>query len=300
MDVLIRLVNALLMLLIPLFLGVYLQRQFKLGWGLLFAGALGFVASQVMHIPFNQLVLRPLLDGLGLNGSESSRDLLLISLALGFSAGFFEEPIRYLVYRFGLREARSWEAGVTYGAGWGGVESALLGALAMIGLYQALAFRNADLSGLVPADQLAQTAAELANYWGIPWYGALLGALERVFAIIIQISLSVIVLQAFLRRNWLWLPLAIGWHATVNAVGLFALGSWGPYWAEGLIGLTALVSLAVLFVLRPGSGECARSGEDAEPSEILPQMGLSGSQPELPMDEAGLDSEALDETRFSG
>jgi uncharacterized membrane protein YhfC len=297
-DVFVRISNALLMLLLPLFLGVYLQRRFRVGWRLFFIGGLAFVGSQVLHIPFNRAVLGPFLENLGLNGSTSSRDLWLISLMLGLSAGLFEESVRYLCYRYILRDARSWEAGVTFGAGWGGVESMLLGALALIGLYQALAFRSADLNALVPPEQVAQASAELANYWSIPWYGAILGALERIFAITIQISLSVIVLQAFVRGSLFWLLLAVGWHTFVNAVGLFALGTWGPYAAEGIIGLTAIVSLGVIFALRQ-RGQEATPGEEARELSPVRRPTAPGGKAAIPTpNEQEIDPELLDDSRF--
>jgi uncharacterized membrane protein YhfC len=297
-DEFVRLLNALLMLLIPLFLGVFLQRRFGAGWRLFFAGGLAFVASQVLHIPFNRIFLGPMLENWGLNGSDSSGDLLLISLFLGLSAGFFEETVRYLSYRFGLRDSRTWEQGVTFGAGWGGVESMLLGALALIGLYQALTFRNVDLSTLVPAEQVAQAAAELDNYWSIPWYGAILGAVERIFAITIQISLSLMVLQVFVRRNPLWLLLAIGWHTLVNALGLFAIGTWGPYVAEGIIGVTAALSLALIFTLRPSGKTKSRDQVDLEPTPGLSFDQARGAEKRSPPDAEELEPGMLDDSRF--
>lgn len=286
MDVIVRFLNALLMVFIPLFLGVLLYRRFRLSWRIFFAGAFVFVFSQAAHIPFNQVVLGPFIESQGLNGSDSRWDLLIISLLLGASAGFFEETARSLAYRFWQRGVRSWEGGVMFGAGWGGVESILLGLLAMFGLYQALALRNADLSTILPAGQTVQAAAELANYWGIPWYGALLGALERGFAIIIQISLSLMVLQAFLRGKRLWLLLAFFWHTLVDAFGLFAFGTWGPYVAEALIGLTALIGLAIIFVLRP-------EADSGKPGDTL-------QNPTLPPIDLEIDPERLDDSRYIG
>ena len=45
--------NGLLMIAIPLLIGAYLTRRFKLGWGLWWIGGITFILSQVGHIPFN-------------------------------------------------------------------------------------------------------------------------------------------------------------------------------------------------------------------------------------------------------
>jgi uncharacterized membrane protein YhfC len=45
--------NFILMMTMPIALGVFLARRFKLGWGLWFIGAATFILSQVVHIPLN-------------------------------------------------------------------------------------------------------------------------------------------------------------------------------------------------------------------------------------------------------
>ncbi|HHH82625.1 MAG TPA: YhfC family intramembrane metalloprotease, partial [Chloroflexi bacterium] len=53
--------NALLMILLPLGLAIYLTRRFGLDWGLFGVGAVSFISSQVLHLPFNAWVLNPFL-----------------------------------------------------------------------------------------------------------------------------------------------------------------------------------------------------------------------------------------------
>ncbi|HSK66151.1 MAG TPA: YhfC family glutamic-type intramembrane protease, partial [Anaerolineales bacterium] len=45
------LVNVLGMIVLPIVLAFYLTRKFSLPWKLVLAGALTFIASQVLHIP---------------------------------------------------------------------------------------------------------------------------------------------------------------------------------------------------------------------------------------------------------
>ena len=46
--------NSLLMIGLGLGLGILLARRFGLSWGLYGVGALTFIGSQVLHIPFNR------------------------------------------------------------------------------------------------------------------------------------------------------------------------------------------------------------------------------------------------------
>jgi uncharacterized membrane protein YhfC len=250
-DQAVRGLNALLMICLGLGLGAWLARRRKLPWGLFGIGAATFVAAEVAHIPFNSLVLNRVLDALGWSDPKSTGALIGASVLLGLSAGIFEEGARYLMYRFWAKKARSWDEALMIGAGHGGVEAILLGLLAAYALLQALALRGVDLATVVSADRLETARLQLEAYWAAPWYGALLGAVERLFAICLHLSLGVMVLQCFTRRQWFWLPLAIGWHAFVDAAAVVAaLAQFGPYWTEALVGLMALISLVIVFAVR--------------------------------------------------
>ena len=250
MDILIRLVNALLMIAIPLVMGAILARRLRVGWRLFAVGAATFVGSQILHLPFNTQVLSLVIEWLGLTEAQTGVPLALVALLYGLSAGVFEEVARYLVYRLKLKEVTSWGQALMFGAGHGGVEAILLGGLATYALFQAVAYRGAELNGLVPPEQLELVQSQLEAYWTAPWYSIVLGAVERAFTLCFHLSASLLVLHAIIRRKPVWLALAVGWHTLVNAVALFAFGIWGVYVAEGLIGLMALFSLWIVFILR--------------------------------------------------
>jgi uncharacterized membrane protein YhfC len=291
MDVVIRLLNGLLMIVIPLGVGVYIVRRWRLSWRLFMIGAGTFIGSQVLHIPFNQFALLPLVNSMDLMNAERGIPLLLYGLFFGLSAGIFEEGARYLVLQRWLKDARRWEEAVLYGAGHGGVEAILLGGLALFAFFQALAYRNADLAEIVPAEQLEAAIAQIGAYWSAPWYAAILGAVERCLAIVVQITLAVLVFQAILRRNVLWLALAVLWHTAVDAIALIGNKSWGIYPAEGALFLMALASLAILISLR----------RDRSPEGEMLKPELEARPAETPLDvpaDIDLTVERLEESRF--
>jgi len=250
MDAVLRLLNGLLMLAAPLALGAILARRLRAPWSLYAAGAAGFLGSQVLHIPFNLALLNPAIERVGLVPGSGFPGEVLGPALLGLSAGLFEEPARYLVYRWVGRQGRSWAGGLMLGAGHGGLEAILLGLLVLYGFFQAVAYQGAELSALLPAEQIAAAQANLSAYWSAPAPIALLGAVERILAITIQLGLSILVLQSIRRRNALWLFLAVGWHALVDAAALLALAAWGAWATEGVIALFAVASLGTVFLLR--------------------------------------------------
>jgi len=288
MDEAVRGLNALLMMSVGLALGAWLARRWDLPWALFGIGAATFVASQVAHIPFNALVLNRILDRVGWSNHSSTGALLGYAALAGLSAGLFEEGALYLMYRFWAKKARSWEEALMIGAGHGGIEALLLGLLTAYGLLQAIGLRGVDLASAVPANRLEAVRQQLQAYWATPWYGVLLGALERLFAICLHLSGSVIVLQCFTRRQWFWLPLAIGWHALADGAAVSVLPTFGPYATEALVGLMALISLVVVFGLRQRRAAEAQSGPPAGPTALR----VGNAEPPT--------REQLDDSRFSG
>ena len=293
MDEAVRLLNALLMLALPLALGVFLAARLHVGWRLFAVGAATFVASQVAHIPFNGWVLAPALQAAGLASAEDGLPLILLGLAYGLSAGIFEEGARYLAYRFWIKDARRWREAVMVGAGHGGTEAIILGALAVYAFFQLVALRDTDLASIVPPGYLDLARAQIETYWAAPWYEALAGAMERILALSVQIGLAVLVLQAFTRRNLLWLAGAIGGHALVDAMAVVgSVRGWSIFAIEGLVAVAALLSLAAIFALKPRGGEAP--ARTATPAPAL--AGSSGREESL----TDLPLERLDDSRYTG
>ncbi len=277
-----HLLNGLLMIAVPLALGVFLARRSRLSWGLFGVGAATFVASQLFHIPFNNLVLTPFVTE---RGMFAAGGLAFIAAALlyGLSAGVFEEVARFIVMRRWSHEARRFPKALMYGAGHGGGEAIILGVLVLYGFFQAVALQGADLAETLPPEQVEAVTAQMALYWSIPWYQALLGAVERVGAICFHLSASALVLQSVRRGGWGWLVGAIAWHTLFNAATLIIMDRWGVYAAEGTVIVGAGISLLILWVLqkRDASGEeVATRTQDAE----LPRSAVRKIDEELSED----------------
>jgi uncharacterized membrane protein YhfC len=241
---------------LPIALGFFLTRKFGLGWGLVGVGALTFVASQVVHIPLLfgiNFVVHQFLPGIPKDWA-----LPFNAVVLGLMAGLCEEVARYVVYRRFIRTARTWQHALVFGMGHGGIEAIIFGGLAALTVAQMVILHNTDPNAWgVPAEQLALAQQQVADFWALPWYLVLLGAVERVFAICFHLSASVLVLQAFTRKNNLWLVAAIVWHSVLDGVAVLAVGTVGPYWTEAIVGIMAVISLAIIFALRDsglGSG----------------------------------------------
>lgn len=241
--------NALLMIAAPVVLWLWLRRRWPeaFTWRLVIVGALMFVLSQVVRLPLLGGLTALFQRGV-LPNPPQELSFVLNVLVLSLTAGLFEETARYIGYRWLAQDARTWKQGLVYGAGHGGVEAVILGALAATTVATMISLQNVDVSTLpIPPEQQAQTARQIAEFWSAPWYLTLLGWVERVFALLLHLSLSVMVLQVFVRRQWRWLALAIGWHTLVNAGAVTVLQSYGPLATEAALAVVALLSLMIIF-----------------------------------------------------
>ena len=244
--------NGFLMIAMPIALAIILTRRWKLGWRIWWIGAATFVLSQVGHIPFNALV-KPVFDQFGFISLHPTVQLIIQAAFYGLSAGLFEEGARYLILRFWAKDARSWRTGILFGGGHGGAEAIIVGSLALYAFIQLVAVRNLapeQLAQSVGANNLALAQAQINAYWSAPWYQTLLGALERLFAIPCQIALAVMVMQIFTRKNIGWLFAAIGFHALLDGVAVFGQAHLSVYGLEGVVGIFAILSVAIIFLLR--------------------------------------------------
>lgn len=271
--------NFLLMLAMPLVLARFIARQRGPGWGLFGIGAVTFVLSQVGHIPFNWLVLQRF-------ELVPIDNLLLLAGFAGLSAGLFEEGARYLTFRFWTKDARTWGRGLMLGAGHGGIEAILLGVLGAWTVIQLALLRSGFWLDQIPEALLPAVQAQITAVFEAPWYRIFLGAGERLLALVIQLSLSLLVMQVFVRgqRRWLWL--AVGWHALVDALAVYALSTWGVYVTELLVAGTAVISLLIIFALKT---------PEPKPVQLEPLPSV-GSAPAISLD---LTADSLNNSRYS-
>jgi uncharacterized membrane protein YhfC len=147
------------------------------------------------------------------------------------------------------------------------MEAIILGWLVGLTFVNMVVLRGMDLKTLnLTADLLTKTQNDLAVYWSAPWYLAFLGAAERLFALTIQVSLAVLVLQVFTRHDWRWLVVATGYHLIVDATSVVGVYSkWPPLLIEATLVPFVLVSLGIIFGLRP-------RGEPLIPPEPAPAL----------------------------
>ena len=227
----------------PILLARTITRRYPVSWRTVFAGAVAFVLSQVAHIPFNGAI-QPLLPG-----SDSPYHLAALSVFLGLSAGCFEELARYTAMRWVLTKDRTGPHALAFGAGHGGIESAILGVLVGLNLVNVLVIERvgADHLGLdAAASALAGQQIDLFREAGALPH--MLGALERLSTIPFHVAASTLVMRSVVSRRVSWLLVAIAFHAISDGLLIPISTHFGTVVTEAYILATLPASLFTIAV----------------------------------------------------
>ncbi len=170
---------------------------------------------------------------------------------LGLTAGIFEEVGRYIGYKLLLRQKRAWKDGFAFGLGHGGIESIVLVGMTYINnIVLSLMLNNGQqaekiISALPTGtweqiyDALTQTAPHIF----------LVGGIERIFAMVIQVAFSILVLYTIRKKNIFYLVLAVLLHLVVDGP-LALLRPHGLWVIEGFVCICAIAGLIYIVASR--------------------------------------------------
>ena len=211
-------ISIFLSLIVPAIAIVVMRRKFKGSFKTVFVGALTFILfalilEQISHYfflvfdwPISQFI---------------QNNAFAYALYGGLAAGIFEETGRYLSFKIILAKKKEKETSLLYGIGHGGIESIILTGVSLIGMFMVLLLvRSKGLDAyLATLPEVSSNAAkiQLESILSLPSYQLLLSGFERIFAITLHLSLSVLVFFSVHKKGQGYLfPIAIILHAMVN------------------------------------------------------------------------------------
>ncbi len=134
-----------------------------------------------------------------------------------------------------VKWARRFEDGVMLGLGHGGIEAMIFGGVLTAATISSLiSLQGVDLEALnLTTGQLEAISLQTEQFNTSPLY-ALAPLIERIIAMTAQVTLSIIVLQAFTRKKPLFILVAILYHALIDAVAVYAAFSTNQIWTTWL------------------------------------------------------------------
>ncbi len=219
---------------LPLLLAIYFWKKYRVSWAIFFLGMALFLLS-LLRIPLNNLLNSVI--SLNFRGDLA---VILTALILSFTAGLFEEGVRVLAFGAIIKQ-RSYEKGIMYGIGHGGGGESMIfvGVTVLINFIIYKFFPH-----ILPYNIISQ-------FENIAWYLPMIGALERIFAIIIQISLSVLVIYAFIKRKYYFILIAIFYHMLIDFVAVYINYKYGIFLTEISVFIFAVISIILIYILKP-------------------------------------------------
>lgn len=202
--------SAALSVLFPVMLLIYYRRKEKISFKLVAIGAIIWVVfSQILEKLLHLFVMNTAL----INYS------LLFSIYAALAAGLFEEVGRFTAFKIFLKNKREWKDGMAYGIGHGGIEAILIG---LMGGVQNIIFVNMLNSGTLESSLVGKLSSAQVESLKVsltsPSFLFAIGGFERVFAVIIHIALTFVVLYGIRNRKNIFLLYAVLLHALVDFV----------------------------------------------------------------------------------
>lgn len=237
-------ISILVMIGLPVGAAVLWRQRFRVPWLYFCIGILTFLGAQAVHIPLNELLER--INVLPEGVTEGGR-LIQAAIVLGLTAGLTEELARTVGYLI-VKKARRVEDGIFFGLGHGGIEAMVFGGVFLAASAGVLWFvqQGGSLPG-ASAEQLSALNEQLDLITQSPLL-AVVSVIERALAMTLHVVLSVMVLQAFTRRQGLYVVAAILYHAVVDAAAVYAAIRIESIWLiEGLVALMIVPGLIWLW-----------------------------------------------------
>ena len=241
-------ITILLMIAIPVGCFLYWRGKHKQQTNLsyLIAGAIGFILSaRVLELGVHYFCVvadNPVSRFI----NENTVAFVLYGTVM---AGIFEECGRHIAFKYILKKNRTPENAVLYGIGHGGIEIlAVLLPVMILYLVIAILFSQGNveeaLHQLKITEETAASALPSVQAAAAFDYGMMaMNILERLFAMLLHIGLTVIVYNGVINAKKGCLPLAILLHMLMDAfpalyqrgvVPLWTVEVWGAFWAAAV------------------------------------------------------------------
>ena len=234
--------HIIVLIAVPVAIGLWFNRRWRLSWFLFFGGSLAFVAAWVVT------------------------SFLALGGVLGLLASSITQMAAlYLIYRYQLRTVRTEREALMVGTGLGGIELILMSVLALLTLMQMRPLRRASNEEIIRlAAQLNRVSEEevrpadldelrdlIDAYWNRPDYEPFLQMIQPLTFLPIQMVLAIITLAALIQQNLRPLLGAMSIHFLTRVTPSLAVSIGGTLVALALSLFYAGVALWFLYRLWP-------------------------------------------------
>ncbi len=211
-------ISGLIQLGVPLLLAFFLVRRYKTEWRLVGIGVLVYLAYQAIELPVLQA-----LAGTDFYASQvTSLPQFTVVLLMGGLSAAMEQGLSLGGFWFVRKSIAEWKDGLGVTSGHAGAGSLVIGLLQLVNFVFVVSTSSSNVQSLsgISAQDALDLQKYLDFYWGQPWHLPLVGTLQSLTLIMLQIALGIMVWLAITRSAWLWIGAAVLWQTAVNGVTL--------------------------------------------------------------------------------
>lgn len=230
---------------VPITLLVLIHKKKGAGISCFFLGAsVFFVAAVLLEQMLHMVVLT-------VTGDLITGNIWLYGLYGGLAAALFEETGRFAAMKFFMKKKLNTANALMYGAGHGGFEAILIVGLTYLNnVMTSIMINMGGLeAGLNMLDEETKnvTLESLSALWTTPANLFYLAGIERIFAITIQIALSVLMYLGVQYGKGLCIAGAYGLHFLVDFVTVIMAERIGTAGTEGFLLLLTTGIVVVVY-----------------------------------------------------
>lgn len=187
-------------------------------------------------------------------GKTVMGNIVLFTVIGALLPGIFEETGRLVAFKTVLRKRTNKETGISHGIGHGGFEAAYI--MAITGIqYLVYASKINDGTFQAVIDQAVAAGVDASSLEALPALimaiaptSAILGLVERVFALLLHVGLSILVFYAVRESKTGYYVLAVLLHSLFDVPGaLYQAGVLNLYIVEVLLAIYTMVFFDIVY-----------------------------------------------------
>ena len=228
---------------LPIGVAFWFKKKYHLPWRIFSYGALAyFLAQALVSILVTGFVSLVGSGTIVLSDQSLYVVQIVISVLLTAVMGVI---IRWLGMKHLNEDLDNLKSAYGIGIGFGGIESIMLVGIPLLATFIPM-IRNTNIDPQTTTLE-PEVIVQIEELWQVSPIVPLAGALERIAAFVLHITVTILVLQIFKRKSKLWMAAAIGLEVLVNGsiVGLAESGI-----SYGWVTLISMVFMAAnIFIL---------------------------------------------------
>jgi uncharacterized membrane protein YhfC len=228
---------------LPIGVALWFKKKYHLPWRIFSYGALAyFLAQALVSILVTGFVSLVGSGTIVLSDQSLYVVQIVISVLLTAVMGVI---IRWFGMKHLNEDLDNLKSAYGIGIGFGGIESIMLVGIPLLATFIPM-IRNTNIDPQTTTLE-PEVIVQIEELWQVSPIVPLAGALERIAAFVLHITVTILVLQIFKRKSKLWMAAAIGLEVLVNGsiVGLAESGI-----SYGWVTLISMVFMAAnIFIL---------------------------------------------------